>query len=75
MWFDFCFVPYQINGTPLFVASVKGHHRVVWSLLGAGADVNVATSDVSYISLLLQIPLRKWNEGKLITTTIQSIQA
>ena len=40
-----CLVPsllYQINVTPLFVASQKGHHDVVQSLLGAGADVNIA---------------------------------
>ena len=41
----FCFFnPYQDNKTPLYVASEKGHHGVVLSLLGAGADVNIATS-------------------------------
>ena len=29
------------------MASEKGHHDVVQTLLGAGADVNIATSDVS----------------------------
>ena len=29
------------------MASVSGHHGVVLSLLGAGADVNKARSDVS----------------------------
>ena len=29
------------------MASQNGHHGVVLSLLGAGADVNIATSDVS----------------------------
>ena len=45
-----CFVPsllYQDNRTPLFVASWKGHHDVVQSLLGAGAEVNTARSGVS----------------------------
>ena len=42
------FIPYQDNTTPLYVASVGGHHDVVQSLLGAGADVNTARSDVSH---------------------------
>ena len=45
-----CFVPsllYQINATPLYISSQNGHHGVVQSLLGAGAEVNIATSDVS----------------------------
>ena len=29
------------------MGSQKGHHGVVLSLLGAGADVNIARSDVS----------------------------
>ena len=41
------FTPYQNNATPLYVASQEGHHDVVQTLLGAGADVNIATSDVS----------------------------
>ena len=41
------FIPYQDNTTPLFMASQEGHQDVVQSLLGAGADVNTATSDVS----------------------------
>ncbi|KAL5509677.1 hypothetical protein EMCRGX_G005080 [Ephydatia muelleri] len=36
----------QNNTTPLYVASEKGHHDVVQTLLGAGADVNIARSDV-----------------------------
>ena len=39
--------PYQINATPLYVASQNGHHDVVQTLVGAGADVNIARSDVS----------------------------
>ena len=31
------------------MASQKGHHGVVLSLLGAGADVNIAKSDVSNV--------------------------
>ena len=31
----------------MYMASLKGHHGVILSLLGAGADVNIATSDVS----------------------------
>ena len=38
---------YQNNTTPLYVASQEGHHDVVQTLLGAGAGVNIATSDVS----------------------------
>ena len=41
------FTLYQINTTPLYVASEKGHHDVVQSLLRAGAEVNIAKSDVS----------------------------
>ena len=41
------FIPYQVNITPLYMASQNGHHDVVQSLLGAGADVNTARSDVS----------------------------
>ena len=42
--------PYQTNRTPLNVASEYGHHEVVLSLLGAGADVNIARSDVSDVN-------------------------
>ena len=41
------FTPYQTNATPLYVASQEGHHDVVQTLLGAGADVNIARSVVS----------------------------
>ena len=34
------------------MASQKGHDDVVKTLLGAGADVNIATSDVSDIILM-----------------------
>ena len=39
--------PYQNNVTPLYAASQEGHHDVVQTLLGAGAGVNIARSDVS----------------------------
>ena len=32
---------------PLYVACQKGHHDVVQTLLGAGADVNISRYDVS----------------------------
>ena len=31
----------------MYVASQEGHHSVILSLLGAGADVNMVESDVS----------------------------
>ena len=40
----YSFTPYQDNVTPLYVASHNGHHDVVQTLVGAGADVNIATS-------------------------------
>ena len=43
----YSFTPYQNNVTPLYVASQNGHHDVVQTLVGAGADVNIARSDVS----------------------------
>ena len=45
------FNPYQDNFTPLYVASQKGHHGVVLSLLGAGADMNIAATSVSDVML------------------------
>ena len=46
----FCsFTSYQDNATPLYVASQNGHLGVVQTLLGAGADVNIARSSVSYV--------------------------
>ena len=40
----YSFTPYQNNATPLYVASQNGHHDVVQTLVGAGADVNIAIS-------------------------------
>ena len=37
----------QNNSSPLFMASQKGHHDVVQTLLGAGADINIARFVVS----------------------------
>ena len=33
------------------LASEKGHHDVVQTLVGAAADVNIAKSDVSHVML------------------------
>ena len=43
------FVPYQTNATQLYIASQNGHHDVVQTLLGAGADMNIAISVVSNV--------------------------
>ena len=43
------FTSYQDNTTALYVASQNGHRDVVQALLGAGAVVNIATFDVSYV--------------------------
>ena len=40
------FAPYQIHETPLFVACGNGHCDVVNMLLGVGADVKMARSNV-----------------------------
>ena len=53
-----CFVPlllYQENITPLIWASLNGHHDVVQSLLGAGADVN--KSHMSSVSGVILLPM------------------
>ena len=41
------FIRYENKATPLYVASQECNHDVMQSLLGADADVNTATSDVS----------------------------
>ena len=43
----YSFTPYQDNETPLYWACENGHHDAVQTLVGAGADVNIATYDVS----------------------------
>ena len=44
----------QINATPLYWASRNGHHDVVQSLLGSGADMNIALMpEVRDVILLL----------------------
>ena len=40
------FIPYKNKATPLYVASQECNHNVMQSLLGAGADVNTATSEL-----------------------------
>ena len=53
-----CFVPsllYQVNATPLCVASQGGHHDVVQSLLGAGAEVNIAALNVSDVTCVHRV--------------------
>ena len=43
------------------MASQNGHHDVVQTLLGAGADVNIATSDVSDVRVwrgMLQVQVK-----------------
>ena len=37
------------------MASQNGHHDVVQSLLGAGAEVNIATSDVSDVTCVHRV--------------------
>ena len=49
--------------TPLCVASQNGHHDVVQSLLGAGAEVNMATSDVSDVTCVHRVHVVRM-EGK-----------
>ena len=49
--FDTCIFSFilQDNSTPLYAASFHCNHDVVKTLLAAGANVNIAKSDVSYI--------------------------
>ena len=45
------FTSYQNDVTPLYMASQKGHRDVVKTLLEAGANVNIITSNVSDVML------------------------
>ena len=49
------------------MASQNGHHDVVQSLLGAGAEVNIATSDVSDVTCVHRVHVHVYcvrTEGK-----------
>ena len=48
----FCFTSNQDNATPLYMASHEGHDDVVKTLLGAGTDVKISTSDVSDVRFM-----------------------
>ena len=47
LFYSFTPYHYQYNVTPLCAASQNGHHDVVQTLVGASADVNIASSYVS----------------------------
>ena len=42
----------QENYSPVFVASQEGHTQVVELLIGAGANVHLATSEVLWVKIL-----------------------
>ena len=52
------FTPYQNNTILLHLASQKGHHDAVQKLLKSGANVNIATCNVS-----------RWGEGEGVIMT------
>ena len=57
---------YQNNTTPLYVASQEGHHDIVQNLLGAGAEVNTTTSDVSDMTYVHRVHMHvrmKWKHN------------
>ena len=66
----FCsFISYQNNATLLYVASEKGHHDVVQTLLGAGADLNI----VKYVSHVMFYYCSVLDPQTWLSVTIHSL--